>query len=433
MRLFRLPPSAYLFGLNGSVAAVQMVSSILLARVLGVEGRGIFASWVILGSAAGGAALFGLHLYAGRAAAQEPKAVKDIYKRVFSTALYPISIAWLLLFVLFMVKDLDGGLTSWALACAFVAFSVFNAIQVQVEISRNSLKTYALARGSFAIFNLIGIASVYVLFASTPLNYFWALVLTAASGAAITYWAIGETIRDVTTKWSSTKTPFASLLDAKKDGMATLMVALATIADRLFVTLLFSAVNLGNYVVAMSIAQLQSLFSEAMAPLFFARMSALKEDDKLDKDWLAMRIRQSTIVNVVSGLLTFCASFFAIPILFGPEFNGAIGLACFLIPAFALKAIMRPFEEALKGLNKSLQQSFGLIIWFSAFVILCIPALIFDNVYYIAAAMVGAGLIGVLTMASLLKKLIQIRLTDMLVPRKSDFNGLIREITRKGA
>ena len=94
---------------------------------------------------------------------------------------------------------------------------------------------------------------------------------------------------------------------------------------------------------------------------------------------------------------------------------------------------MRPFEEALKGLNKSLQQSFGLIIWFSAFVILCIPALIFDNVYYIAAAMVGAGLIGVLTMASLLKKLIQIRLTDMLIPRKSDFNGLIREITRKGA
>lgn len=410
-----------------------MVSSILLARVLGVEGRGIFASWVILGSAASGAALFGLHLYAGRAAAREPNAVKDIYKRVFTSALYPVSIAWLLLLILFLFKDLDDGMTSFALACAFVAFSVFNAIQVQVEISRNSLKTYALARGSFAIFNLIGIASVYLLFANTPLNYFWALVLTAASGAGITYWAIGRTVPGAAAPWSVKQSPFSILLDAKKDGMATLMVALATIADRLFVTLLFSAVNLGNYVVALSIAQLQSLFSEAMAPLFFARMSALGQNDKLDKDWLSMRIRQSTIVNVLSAILTFCASFFAIPILFGPEFSGAIGLACFLIPAFALKAIMRPFEEALKGLNKSLQQSFGLIIWFSAFVILCIPAVIFDNVYCIAAAMVGAGLIGVFTMASLLKKLTQIHLTDMLVPRKSDFNGLIREITRKGA
>lgn len=376
---------------NGGNAVIGLLSSILLARILGPEGRGILAGIIAWPLALAAAGLFGVHLLAARRAAIFPAHRARIYSESLITLVPGFLVASAVMSLFGSVLQPISSSVVTAASVLLIAGSMLNALQLQVELSANSILASVGARVAFSLLFLLGIVALAIAGKHEPTVYFLAMVVAALIAPIVT--AILSAIDRAagTTGRPLERLGFKAFLHrALPDGLATLSHAATAQADRLLIAAMMPAALLGYYVAALAIAQIQNLISETMAQLFFARTAQRVGDTA----WLAKRLRQSLVVNLLAAIVVLAASPLLVPLLFGDAFRPAVPLVLLLIPALALIAARRPMEEALKGAGHSLHQTRAQICALATFLVLGVPSALAENIYMVACSLFLAGFVG---------------------------------------
>ncbi|MER9969298.1 hypothetical protein [Mesorhizobium sp. M0060] len=313
-----------------------------------------------------------------------------------------------------------------SVAALGIPFAMWNGLQAQIELGRGRMESYSWARFSFNASNLFTIVSMWLLGFGTTLPYVVAFVASALFAAVST----GIVIDRASTKDVDRKMPDRREIIRRswRDGFSIILLGIASLADRMLVSIFFSATVMGVYVVALAMSQIQTIMTEATAPLFFSRLAALGAIDKVDPKWLAMRLRQTVLVNVLLSLVVVSSSPFLLPVLYGKEYSSAIALICILVPALSIRGMMRPFEEVLKGTGRTLRQSAAVGTMTAIFAGFAIPAALWGRMDGIALGLVFASSAGLFSVTHAVSGATKMPISSLLIPRWGDLAALSLEV-----
>jgi O-antigen/teichoic acid export membrane protein len=114
-----------------------------------------------------------------------------------------------------------------------------------------------------------------------------------------------------------------------------------------------SSSELGHYATAVSVTSVMFLAPQTLAQVVFPRVAALSGGgaSQLEQRALveAKSLRHVSLITLISLPLVAAAMAIAIPLLFGSEFDGAIGLGLILLPGCALFGIAAVLSATING------------------------------------------------------------------------------------
>lgn len=427
----RLPNAFRLLRLNIVLAAVNFVVSIMLARGLGPAARGQLAILVMWISITAYLSLCGTHLFLARKVAAQPDAASVVYARagtIIGIALAPSMIVFgLIAFVVTEFSASEIAPIGWAIAAAAVPFGVWNAMQMQIELGRNYLDTYITTQITFALGQAVIVGFLFLTRRRDPVEYISATLAASAFTCFVTHWIIRSNLPPINNT-SSLPSPLRVIFAARKDALATLLLLLVGITDRLFVSLLFPAEVMGVYVVAIALSHLQNLVAEAVAPLFFARSSRDQGLAIQDFKALARRLRQSVVINIIAAFALFAAAPVLLPLIYGTQYSTGLGLVYFIVPAFAIKSAMRSYEEVLRGADHAVQQSVVSVAMLLIFTLSAAAAARLGWLEGIALSLLLSSIVGLFLVTRVVAAKTGLSVRELLLPRFNDAIDLFGEV-----
>jgi O-antigen/teichoic acid export membrane protein len=428
--ILRLHNVFRLLRLNIVLAAINFGTSIILARGLGAEARGQFAILVMWISIVGYIALCGTHLFLARRAGAEPNMAGVVYSRaltILRITLFPSILIFAA--VAFVVTRFSTPVVSpyaWAIAAGVLPFGMWNTLQMQIELGRNRLDCYIFTQITFAIGQACIIGMLFVSGYHDLIKYISATLASAIFTCLITQSIIsGDLPRNEGD--SALPPPLSVIFAARRDALATWLLLLVSMADRLFVSLLFPAKVFGVYIVAIALSHLQNLAAEATAPLFFARSARDHASKAQDYGTLAERLRQTVLINAVAAIALLTIAPIMLPLVYGPQYSSGLGLVYFIVPAFAIKSMMRPYEEVLRGADRSVQQSAVSLGMLLAFAASAAVAAHLEWVGGVALSLMISSIVGLFLVVRAVAAKTGLTLKELLLPRLHDAINLLRE------
>lgn len=442
--LKRLPIVFRLLSINIFTAIATLCTSVILARSLEPEGRGILAAIILWPMLLSHLALMGVHLYLGRIAGQACQPVGALYRHGLAAISLTVAFAtagWITIDLAtpaWPIQEDPRIYWVYLLLCAsIIPFSAWNALQVQVELGRGAMLTYNIARTGFTMTHLILIAGLYLLGLTEPVYFLACFALSAALASLLSSviisksHATGQILPHIGEIDAPQVLTLASTYrSAWPFAFSTATVALMATADRLVVSVAFDAQTMGYYIIAIAMTQVQGVVNESIAPLFYAHFARHPTLKDADLDWLARRTRQSTAINcaIALGLLVIAPSLLSI--IFGSAYSEAANFAAILIPAVALRSAMRSFEEILKGGNKPLGQAFTIATMSIVFAAGAAAAAWYSSAKGVAFAVMLANLVGLTLMVRRVTLYTGLGFGELLLPRPRDMLELASEIAR---
>jgi O-antigen/teichoic acid export membrane protein len=430
----KLPSVARLLRANVLLAAASFVTSVLLARTLEPEARGVLANVILWPTFLAHISLCGVPVYLSREMAGRPENAAAYYRRGYIALFIAIGLAILLYAALLVVgADVVGagaGPAGTLIAILIIPFSAWNALQVQMELGRMSIGSYTFACGSFTIVYLLSIAGLWAVQSRDLGAYLGAFVIAAAAGAVSTHWLINRSLSYVRAQQPLGESLWETFRASAPFAVSVGLIALASSADRIAISLFFDAHALGVYVVALALTQVQSIINEAVSPLFFASMARNDHIAQTDPGWLAMKLRQSLLINAGICAALVIAAPVLVPLIYGRLYEPALPILSLLLPAMCARGMMRPFEEVLKGINRPLGQSLAITVITGVFFPSAAVGAWFGSVRGVALALLAASLAGLVMAAVLVSRECRINLSQLVALRVGDVAGLFSEFRR---
>lgn len=441
----RVPDVVWNLLTNIALAVANFLISILLARALSPTGRGDLAAALVWPTVISHLALMGIHLQIGRMIGRASHRARNYYRHAFfSAGLFVAlsSLAWIVVNLTLPVPGISGDLVLIAVTTGIILFSAMNAMQITIELGRNSIGTYNLCRIAFTGFYSLSVLGLFFWgYNSYPVflvAFAGATVFAAVTAQIVIRRSIGRLERTASASAAIdqvSQTPLSlRLTDTVRDAwpfaLSTALLASATTADKVIVSSLFDAHTMGIYVIAMTMSQLQMVVNEAISPLFFVRAGAHTKIENIDFGWLSQRTRQSIIIN-----LSICIGLTAtlpvmLPLFFGSAYSESLILAAMLIPAVGVRSMMRPFEEVLKGGGRAHSQSRAILLMLLVFVGGSLYAAHLGSVLGVAVAMLVSSVAGLIFVVVSVADQFSKSPHHFILPRSSDFGMLLHSALR---
>lgn len=337
-------------GANAAIAVASAVAGILAARLLGPEGRGVFAVAIVWAAIFGTVTALGLTSALAYVSAREPQAIG----RIFHTAL--------VLWVCQSVVVVGGG--------SLVVVTVLTPLQPEAaaaariylwSIPCTQLVIYLAAMaqglGRFTLFNVayVGpavssptvLALALIIGWRTPVRVVWALLLAQVVVAAVVLVLFVWRIRPRGTF----SRPLAR--QVLHYGLRSYWGGLAWLVnvrlDQFIMSALVSLADLGTYAVASSYAAVLMPLSSTVTVVVFPRVA------RDDFDTARRRIRRAWRATVVMvgafASLLVVLSPWLLPLLFGREYQAAIGPAAILLVAGVFLGSSQVLGSGLRALG----------------------------------------------------------------------------------
>lgn len=363
---------------NAAALGIGALSSIVLARVLGPEGKGIYAMATLL---PGLIVTFG-NLGIGPATAY--------YTARGKFALRDILASNLILGVVISIAGVAVGLTV-ALLLHNAAFPgvarmylLFALLLVPAELAFGFLQNILLGAQRFWEYNLASVFHAVLLLALLLL-----LLLALSAGivgalaSAIGAWliadiALGLWILRISGPLSLRLDPLYArcvLVYGLQAHAANILGFLNYRADMLIVNLFLNPTAVGLYSVAVAAGETLWLISYAASTVLFPKVAGETEDGK--KRQITPFVARSVLLFTASGaLLLFLLSRWFVTFLYSSSYAGAIAPLRALLPGIVALAVWRPLANDLAGRGKPLLNSYIMAVSVAAnvgFNVLLIP------------------------------------------------------------
>ena len=350
--LRRIPMPLRLAIANVALAGLTFVTGILLARSLGTAGRGVYGSLFLWALTIANIFAWGAQITLARQAAQAPERAAVLYRCAYRMSAIG---GWggALVYLAVVLPATSGGSNYpvWLVIVAslIIPFSIPNAFQIQIELGRARFGSFNFVRGSFAVLNFLTIAVLWLANVRSVGVFVCVLVGTALAATTAAMLAIRRSLRGLP------RTPVPTVAQTVRAStpiaLTMLVSGLGQQSDKLLASAIFGPSVVGVYLVAATLAQIQSLVGEALAQMFFARGAAVTDLAQIDRAWLGLRLRQTVLIYAAICAVALVIVPKLVPVLYGAEFVGAVPLLYLLLPGMALQGMVRPFEEYLRGLN----------------------------------------------------------------------------------
>jgi O-antigen/teichoic acid export membrane protein len=434
----KFPSAARLLVANVLLASGNFFTSVLLARALDPQVRGVLANVALWPTLLSHIGLCGVHMHLSLKAAASPRHVRACYRQGYRALLISVAFAtssYVILRITIGTRIIsDLGALAVLAALLIIPFSAWNALQGQMELGRKSIATYNFARGSFSIAYLVLVTLLFATESHQALPYLWAFVIAAAIAAIATHWVIDRATRsalsEMTIQIADRESLLATFTASTPFALSIGLNTVAFSADRMAISLFFDAEALGIYVVALALSQIQSVVTEAISPLFFSAAARIDHVAHTEPGWLAMRLRQSILINVAICGAVMTAAPALLPLVYGAAYNSALPLVMLLLPATCARAMMRPFEELLRGMNQPLSQSLAIAANSGVFFLGAAIAASMGSVLGVALALLVASATGLIMAATQVAINRTTDLPQVLLPRIEDMTGLLAELRR---
>lgn len=410
-------------GANLLLTVISLVTGVLAARLLGPEGRGHLAAAQAIGTLVGAAGSLALGealvYFVGRRVRPPLVVLRTATLVAAGSTVVWIAIAW---FIMPVVLAGQPEAVGAARAYAFVGLP-FVLVGFPVTLLR--------ATQRYGTWNTLR------LFA--PLSWLLALVLfTMTQKAAVTpliivfimFQMLLTPVVWVIAGRGQRETPRVDLTLMKpmmRYGtplfLAMLPTALNLRFDQVLIANMESADQLGLYAVSVSWAGLGLPLMTAIGSVLFPRLAAMDIGDAWKT--FARSSRAGVMIAIVIGIVSACTGPFLIPSLFGRAFSVPLTVPLVLAAATSVLGLNGILEEGLRGLGEPRIVMIGELAGLALTVLLL---LVLVPVAGIGGAAV-ASLVGytVVTAALVWRVRVQsqIRVSDLLVPRRDDVSGLV--------
>lgn len=419
-----------ILGFGGQVymLVVGLISTIIVARLLGPAGKGVLAVVAAIPSLMLGVASFGL----GPALAF--MAGKNRYR---ADELVTAALAWSILLGMFvgalvwlmrdaLLASVLKGLSATDLALVLVSLPAYylNAFLGALFSGYGRAVAVAVLSAVGATLNLLAVVVASVTFPGNSTAVVLALSITAVVSAvcSLVVYRSGFVYSPSRLVRISRETmPYAA---KSYVGQASSMFFLR--ADVFFLNYFAGPAAVGVYSVATNLAEKLWLFSNPVSTAVYSQITGSVRHDSVRLTMLTSRAL--LVLNCVAGLaLLFLAALF-VPVIYGAQFAGATFYLAILIPGVVVYAVSQPYGQFFTGqLGKP-----GVISGLSA-AMMAISALLYIALIPVMGA-TGAALgstisysTSMLGYAWLMPRAADVSLREMLVPTRADF-ALYRSI-----
>lgn len=344
--------SAFLSTSASSIAVIVLtfVSGVIVSRMLGPEGRGEYGTYLLLAQTAASVGCLsyfdGVVVELKTHARRERAILPTMFLSAIGLSVFVVAIA-LPLFYLF---------AEIVVGSEFYFFAVFTALIITFQLIIQSFSAFDRSRFKFGMINtarFLAPATFCILLILTlwlsDAEFSAPLVLTlflASKLPELAPWIfVNRASLFGPISWSFVK---ASASTGLKFHAAFALTAIASQVDRLLVIGTWSAEMLGLYFVAFSaVGAGYSVLTTAMNTVMLPYFTRLHESERQEK--IAQSLRLSIVLVVFVTLVGAVVLPFAIPAMYGEEFQSSVGMALGIL--FAMTPM--PFRIIIAEVGRS--------------------------------------------------------------------------------
>jgi len=317
---------------------IGLITSVIVARVLGPEGRGLYAvaaTIVAIGVQFGN---LGLHASNTYSVARNPQLLSGLVSNSIFVSFVVGGVSSVLVGVILSLQpewvQIQGLLL--LLSLISIPFGLAYLLLQNLLVGINDIHSYNTIELGTRIISLALVGTMIVLHAITVETLYLATVFTIVGGFV---W----TLRQLKTRLIPFPWPSFSLLKKNlsyglKAYVAALFAFFVLRADLLMIQYMLGAEQTGFYAVAVGIADLLYLLPVIFGTVLFPRLTGMKTDDdrwvytRQVAQWIAL------IMVVVAGLVAFCGAPL-IRLLYGRMFIPAVPALIWLMPGIIFLSI----------------------------------------------------------------------------------------------
>lgn len=341
---------------NLTIQIVSAIAGVLIARLLGVEGRGELAAVMVIPVFLAGVGVLGADVALARWIAS---------RRAFSSGLR-FQITWLTLWLSIVAISVGASSIPISLSAHradLVDISYFLLLSVPASICSVLCFTALLADLNFRGYNAVRLVFSFSYFGCVVFLYLFERGQVAAIAGAYIAAAFATAawglfyVRLVCIATGGSKGNVRSLLeDATPYSGNQILQALLLNMPILILARFPEASALGIYAVAAVSASAQAILNSSISKVVFARAGKADFSGSL---WIAAVLRQSILANILCLLILALLLPPVIPVIFGREFetvSSVVGLFLVAVTFQGLSSILEQYCAAA-GLAKSLFRS----------------------------------------------------------------------------
>lgn len=350
------------FAATGVIQVIQAATGVLLARILGPEGRGELAAvilWPTVLTVVGSLGLAQASTYfiaRAKSRVEEGEIVGTALALVMACALVLVGIGLVVVPLALGHYSADVVVTAKRFLTVFIPVNLFAVISMSLLNGQHRFKLFQGVRIliiALILFGLVGLDVAGQLTVETGAAAYVAAYLVGAIVAG------GAILQSAWSRVAVQRRQAESLLGfGLKSALSQSMWSLNERADQLVISIFFSATSLGLYVVAVTLTSLTTLigFSFAVIVLpIIARFESLAERQRLAHLFISATLVLATVVSVPIFLLEpQLIRFF-----FGAEFVDAAGVGRVLLVAGVVFGLNRVMEAILQAVGRPLESSIG--------------------------------------------------------------------------
>jgi len=422
--------SARTFLIRLTTLALQVPTSILVARFLGVEGKGLYTlltvlPWIVSYVVMGGTDTALTYYLSGGRAALRSLAVQSFFLSLFfSVASIPVYIYLVVPHVLGDISSVLLFISSSLIPLAFARYYLLSILLGQEKITRFN---YQYMFTSLLILLLIIIAglingslpSVLGAFAaghlvSLPLALFW---INRAPGKT------GKNPSDVDSL-RGIRLLRSCLFYGWRGHAGGILVTLNQRLDIFLLGALSNPKEVGLYSVAVAMAEVIWHVPMSVHLNLFPRVSAIGSLEGAGK--LPRAVRMTLLISLAVALTLFLAGRPAIHLLFGAAFLPAVDSLLILLPGVVAAGVAQVFESYFAGVDKRQYQSYSVGAAFAVGVLLCVLWVPRYGAFGAAAASTASYSVQFLISAGLYRRLGRLDFMAFFIPRRNDLRDIYK-------
>lgn len=344
-------PNAQTLGVTIAAQALTLMSGVIAARALGVDGRGQLALLWLLPLILAQLGGIGIPQATTYFVARDPGNTAGIVRMSLSlvmTLALLVSIAYAVGLVFLSDSGRSFSTLDGALSVSLIPFLLFQGMGPATLLGLSNYTAFNVARIAPAALYAFG-AIVLLAVGGATLTSFLATSLTAwLVGGVFGWWLL---LRQMPPGRDATEANGRKILGFGARGVIGGFSAIDDVRlDQVFVGLWLDARSLGLYVAAVAFCNLPKFVAQGIGAVAFPRVaSSATSQQAWAETYRALRIGATLIVLCVTGLILTLP--FLLPFMFGEDFKDAIPIGRILLLGALFLAIHRLLNELARGLG----------------------------------------------------------------------------------
>jgi|GEM_PF-729796 len=358
--------SGRVLGSLGSAVAGQgilVVSGVLVARVLGVEGRGELALIILVPGILAQMGLLGLPFAVTHFIAREPANARVTVGRLAPVA-FGLTALLVVLHAVVLLLVLPGKSDEVRLAAVLTLFAIPGLVGQQYGLAilqgQQRFAWMSTVRPAPAGMYALGVLAIFALGKESLVPVVLAWMSSVVLGAALLLGVAVQGLRGARSE--APGPPRREMLAFGLRGHLGSMSLLETMpVDQAIVGILCGPAALGLYVVGLAFTNLPRFVGQSIGMVAYPHISGI-EDARLAKRAVLRFTALSTLACIlVVGMIGLAASFL-VPAFFGRDFNDSVGLLYLLLPGAFFYGIRRTLGAAISGMGRPGMNSVGEVV-----------------------------------------------------------------------